>query len=130
MVVIGCSAGGVDALPRILQLPPRDLQAAIFIVQHMAPTAERYLVNILARSSALPVGWAEQGARIRRGCVVVAPPDVHLMFADEHITLTKAARENHARPSIDKLFRSAAAVHGSRVIAVLLTGMLDDGVAG
>ncbi|MGH2901206.1 MAG: chemotaxis protein CheB, partial [Solirubrobacteraceae bacterium] len=130
IVVIGCSAGGVEALPRVLQQLPEDLQAALFIVQHMAPTSDRYLVNILTRACRLPVAWAEQGARIQRGCVIVAPPDLHLMFTDDHISLTRGARENHARPSIDKLFRSAAAVHGSRAIGVLLTGMLDDGVAG
>ena len=130
IVVIGCSAGGVEALPHVLQQLPPDLRAAVFIVQHLAPQGDRYLVRILSRACRLRVAWAEQGARITYACVIVAPPDLHLMFSDEHLALTKAARENHARPSIDKLFRSAAAVHGSRVIGVLLTGMLDDGVAG
>jgi two-component system, chemotaxis family, protein-glutamate methylesterase/glutaminase len=130
IVVIGCSAGGVEALPHVLHQLPHDLQAAVFIVQHLAPIGERYLVGILARACRLNVVWAEQGAKITYGCVTVAPPDLHLMFNEEYVSLTKAARENHARPSIDKLFRSAAAVHGSRVIGVLLTGMLDDGVAG
>ena len=130
IVVIGCSAGGVEALPRVLQQLPEDLKAALFIVQHMAPTGERYLVGILSRLCRMRVAWAEQGAKIQHGCVIVAPPDLHMMFSDEHISLTGAARENHARPSIDKLFRSAAATHGSRVIGILLTGMLDDGVAG
>jgi two-component system chemotaxis response regulator CheB len=130
IVVIGCSAGGVEALPRVLQQLPDDLEAAVFIVQHLAPAGDLYLVGILSRACRLKVSWAEQGAKITHGCVIVAPPDLHLMFTDGHLSLTKAARENHARPSIDKLFRSAAAVHGSRVIGVLLTGMLDDGVAG
>jgi two-component system chemotaxis response regulator CheB len=130
IVAIGCSAGGVEALPRILQQLPRDLEAAVVIVQHMAATGTPHLVGILRRASQLPVVWAEQGARVGRGCVIVAPPDVHLLFSDNHIHLNKGARENHARPSIDKLFRSAAATHGSRVIGVLLTGMLADGVAG
>jgi len=130
LVVIGCSAGGVEALPRILQQLPRELDAAIFIVQHMAATSKPQLVAILGRGAQLPVVWAEQGAPVERGRVVVAPPDAHLVFVDGHIGLSGGAREHHARPSIDKLFRSAAAHHGSRVIGVLLTGMLDDGVAG
>jgi two-component system chemotaxis response regulator CheB len=129
-VVIGCSAGGVQALPRILlQLPP-DLEAAVFIVQHLAASGTPYLADILQRSTRIPVMWAEQGARIERRRVTVAPPDVHMLLADDHVQLSRSARENHSRPSIDKLFRSAAATQGARVIAVLLTGMLDDGVAG
>ena len=130
IVVIGCSAGGVEALPRILQQLPADLQATICIVQHMAPTDNPYLVDILRRHSQIPIHWAEQGTRLERGHIYVAPPDVHLLFSDEHLVLARTARENHSRPSIDKLFRSAAATHGTRVIGVLLTGMLDDGVNG
>lgn len=129
IVVIGCSAGGVEALPRILQQFSSDLEAAVLIVQHMA-AGQRYLADILSRSTRIPVAWAEQGAEITRGRVLIAPPDVHIVLAEGHVQLTKGARENHARPSIDKLFRSAAAAYGSRVIGVLLTGMLDDGVAG
>jgi two-component system, chemotaxis family, protein-glutamate methylesterase/glutaminase len=130
IVVIGCSAGGVQALPRILQQLPPDLDATALIVQHLAATGTPYLAGILQRSSQLPVAWAEQGARIERRRVMVAPPDLHLLLVDHHVQLSRTARENHARPSIDKLFRSAAATHGGRVIGVLLTGMLDDGVAG
>jgi two-component system, chemotaxis family, protein-glutamate methylesterase/glutaminase len=130
VIVIGCSAGGVEALPRILQQLPTDLKAAVIIVQHMAATNPLYLVGILERTSRLPVQWAEQGDRIEHGRAIVAPPDAHLLLSEGHVQLTKGARENHARPSIDKLFRSAAAAYGSRVIGILLTGMLDDGVAG
>lgn len=130
IVAIGCSAGGVDALPRILQQLRPDLEAAILIVQHIAATSTPHLAGILARTSRLSVDWAEQGAPIVPGRVYVAPPDAHLLVADGHIRLTKGARENHSRPSIDKLFRSVAADYAGRVIGVLLTGMLDDGVAG
>jgi two-component system chemotaxis response regulator CheB len=130
IVVIGCSAGGVEALPRIVQQLPPGIEAAILVVQHLAPTSPLYLVSILQRTSQLPVKWAEQGARIERGSIMVAPPDAHLVVSNHHVGLTKGARENHARPSINKLFRSAAAHYGSRVIGVLLTGMLEDGVAG
>jgi two-component system chemotaxis response regulator CheB len=130
VILIGCSAGGVEALPRILQQLPADLAAAVLIVQHMAPTRSPQLAEILARSARIPVAWAEQGAAIHHRCALVAPPDSHLLIADGHVHLSGGARENHARPSIDKLFRSAAAEYGSRTIGVLLTGMLDDGVAG
>jgi len=130
IVVIGCSAGGGEALPRIVQQLPPSLPAAILVVQHMTATGTPYLVSILRRASRLPVEWAEQGAPIERGFIIVAPPDAHLVLADRRVQLTKGAREHHARPSINKLFRSAAADYGGRVIGVLLTGMLEDGVAG
>lgn len=129
-VVIGCSAGGVEALALLVQQLPADLPASVLIVQHLTPTGPRYLADILARSARIRVAWAEQGARLERGRVLVAPPDVHLLLEDDHVRLSRSARENHSRPSIDKLFRSAAAVRGSRVIGVLMTGLLDDGVAG
>jgi two-component system, chemotaxis family, protein-glutamate methylesterase/glutaminase len=130
IVVIGCSAGGVEALPRITHQLPHDLPASVFIVQHMSVAANTYLVDILQRTTDIRVSWAEQGERFDRSHIYVCPPDVHLVFADHHLRLSRAARENRSRPSIDKLFRSAAAHHGSRTIGVLLTGMLDDGVAG
>jgi two-component system, chemotaxis family, protein-glutamate methylesterase/glutaminase len=130
VVVIGCSAGGVEALPRILQQFSSDLEAAVLIVQHMAAGQPHYLVDILSRATRIPVAWAEQGAEVTHGHVLIGPPDVHIVLSEGHVQLTKGARENHARPSIDKLFRSAAAAYGTRVIGVLLTGMLDDGVAG
>jgi two-component system chemotaxis response regulator CheB len=130
IVVVGCSAGGVEALPRLLAPLPPTFPASICIVQHMGVSENPYLVNILKRSSMMPVSWAEQGARMLKSNVYVAPPDTHLMFSDDHLALSQGPRENHARPSIDKLFRSAAVEHRSRVIGVLLTGMMDDGVAG
>ncbi|HEX4417594.1 MAG TPA: chemotaxis protein CheB, partial [Kofleriaceae bacterium] len=130
VVAIGCSAGGIEALPRILQQLPADLPASVLIVQHLASDGPRYLASMLANRTALRVVWADQGARISPGCAYVAPPDVHFLVADGHVRLTRSARENHARPSIDKLFRSVAAEYPGRALGVLLTGMLDDGVAG
>ena len=129
-IAIGTSAGGVEALPRLLGQLGRDLDATVLIVQHLASQREPYLVEILRRASALPVDWADQGARADLGHVYVAPPDSHLLVHDGHLRLVGGPRENHARPSIDRLFRSVAAERGARVIGVLLTGMLDDGVAG
>ena len=129
-VVIGCSVGGTEALPRLLLHLPADLPAAVLIVQHLSATSTSYLVDILRRSSQLAVQWAEHGTRIEHGRVLVAPPAVHMVLQGDHVQLSQSAPENYSRPSIDKLFRSAAANRGSRVIGVLLTGMLHDGVAG
>lgn len=129
-VVIGCSVGGTEALPRLLLQLPADLSAAVLIVQHLRATATSYLVDILRRRSQLAVQWAEHGTRIEHGRVLVAPPAVHLVLQDNHVQLSQSARESHSRPSIDRLFRSAAANRGSRVVGILLTGMLYDGVAG
>lgn len=129
-IVIGTSAGGVDALPQVLTPLDARVPAAVLIVQHLSPHHDPYLVEILRRSTPMPVAWAEQGARIERGRVYVAPPDAHLMIEGEHLRLAGGPRENHARPSIDRLFRSAAAMRGARTVGVLLTGLMDDGVAG
>ena len=83
IVVIGCSAGGVEALSRILQQLPTTLEAPIFVVQHMAATQTPHLAGVLARSTQLPVVWAEQGAPVEHGRVVIGPPDVHLVFAED-----------------------------------------------
>jgi two-component system chemotaxis response regulator CheB len=130
VVAIGCSAGGIEMLPHLLHALPEDLAASITIVQHLAATPDQYLIAILERASRMPVAWVEQGSKLEHGRILVAPPDSHAIYADEHLILSSAPRENHARPSIDKLFRSAAATHGTRTVGVLLTGMLDDGVAG
>src|SRR3954468_5122659 len=97
IVAIGCSAGGVGVLPRILQQLSSDLKAAVLIVQHMAATSNPTLRGMLGRTSRLPVEWAEQGALIVQGHVFVAPPDSHLLVNADHIQLTKGARENHSR---------------------------------
>lgn len=129
-VVIGASAGGVDAVPRIVGQLPHDLAAAVLIVQHMAVHPHPMFVDIIQRHAAIPVRWAEQGDRIELGIAYVAPPGSHLAIVDSHFQLIGGAKENHVRPSIDRLMRSAAALRGPRTIGVLLTGMLDDGVAG
>lgn len=130
IIAIGCSAGGVEALPRILIQLPAAVPAALLIVQHMGTTEPRYLADMLSRRASIKVEWAEQGAPIVAGHAYVAPPDFHLLVADGRILLSGGAREQHARPAIDKTFRSVAAAYDSRAIGVLLTGMLEDGVAG
>ena len=130
IVVIGASAGGVEALPNLLLQLPATLPAAVFVVLHQRAREHSHLVQILQRATSLPVSWAEQGERLERGRIYAAPPDIHMTLESNHVRLSRGPRENHARPSIDRLFRSAAANHGARTIGVLLSGLMDDGVAG
>lgn len=128
--MIGASAGGVDALVKVVGALPPELPAAVFVVLHVAPTHSSVLPDILARSGALPVTAARDGEHFERGHVYVAPPDVHLLIAGGHIRLTHGPRENGHRPAVDPLFRSAARAYGNRTIGVILSGTLDDGTAG
>lgn len=128
-VVIGASSGGVQALRELLSRLPLDLPAAVFIVQHQSAVSGR-LVSVLDAATKLPVVSVDGEQKIHAGRVYVAPPDVHMVLSEGKVLSTRGARENRARPSINVLFRTAAAERGSRVIGILLTGMLDDGVAG
>lgn len=130
IVVVGTSAGGMDALTRLTAQLPADFPAAILIVQHMeASVTGDALVRSLNLGS-LPCRKARNGEKIVSGRIYLAPPDNHLMISQGKILITKGARENRARPAIDPLFRSAAVEYGNKVVGVLLTGYLDDGTAG
>jgi two-component system, chemotaxis family, protein-glutamate methylesterase/glutaminase len=130
LVVIGASAGGVDALMRLAaQLPP-DLDAAVLVVLHMPPYADSHLADRLNAAGELPAAAAVDGEPILPKRIYVAVPDRHLMVEGRRIRLSRGPRESRSRPSIDVLFRSAAFSSGPRVIGVVLTGMLDDGTAG
>ena len=131
IIVVGTSAGGLEALDQLVGQLPTDLPASIFIVQHMAVhNSGEPLLRRLSRHKAFQPKLAEHGDRFKRGRIYIAPPDSHLLLKKDQLLVTKGARENHHRPGIDPLFRSAAAAHTSRVIGVVLTGMLDDGTAG
>jgi two-component system chemotaxis response regulator CheB len=130
VVVIGTSAGGVDALPRLLGQLPAGFPAVVLIVQHIMAPSTGHLVEILRRGSQMPVSWAEHRDELILGHVFLAPAGIHMQVDRNRVLLVGGARENHSRPSISRLFRSAAAHHGNRTIGVLLTGMLDDGVTG
>jgi two-component system chemotaxis response regulator CheB len=130
IIVIGGSAGAVEALMVLTEALPRELAAAVFVVVHIPPSSPGRLPEILQRHSALQIAWAEHGEPIERGRVYVAPPDVHLIVDPGRVRLTRGPRENHSRPAIDPLFRSAALAYGPRVIGVVLSGRLDDGTAG
>lgn len=131
IVVVGTSAGGMDALGRLVGQLPSDFPSAIFIVQHMAPDATGdMLVKTLAEKGDLPCAHPQDGEEIKAGQIYVAPSNHHMLVEKGVILVTKGARENRSRPSIDPLFRSAAVAYGSGVIGVLLTGYLDDGTSG
>jgi two-component system chemotaxis response regulator CheB len=130
IVVVGASAGGLEALRALVAGLPADFPAALFIVWHVAPESPSYLVQYLSRYSAVPVEAAQDGAPLVPGRVVVAVPDRHLLLARGHMRLAYGPKENRFRPSVDALFRSAAVAYGARVIGVVLSGMLDDGTAG
>ena len=129
IVVIGASAGGVDALLKLVATLPTDLPAAVFIVLHIG-NHKSELPWLLDRLGGLPARHAEDGDPIELGQIYVAPPDHHMVVQLGRISLTKGPRENWARPAIDPLFRSAADVYGPDVIGVILTGALNDGTAG
>ena len=130
IVVIGASAGGIEALgPLISDLPPH-FPAAVFVVIHVPPLSTSHLPEMLARQGPLSVSHPLDGDRIRHAHVYVAPPDQHLLINDGHIQLSPGPKENRSRPAINPLFRSAALAYGPRVIGVVLSGTLDDGTAG
>jgi two-component system chemotaxis response regulator CheB len=131
IVVMGASAGGIDVFEKILSSLPWDFQASIFIVLHTTEDSPGLLPEILNRRSQLPVLYALHRAQILPGRVYVAPGGAHHLVVERgKIRLWPGPRENRHRPSIDALFRSAAVAYGSRVVAVVLTGNLDDGSSG
>lgn len=130
IVVIGASAGGIEALSHFVNELPSDLPVSIFVVVHFPTQSESILPDILSRKSALPAYHPYNREPIAPGRIYVAPPNYHLHLEQDFIRLEHGARENGFRPAIDPLFRSAACIYGPRVVGVLLSGSLDDGVTG
>lgn len=130
IIVLGASAGGVEALRTLVAGLPAALPAAVFVVLHVPPHAPSHLHTILRRAGPLPVEAAADCAPIHPGKIYVAISDRHLLIENERMRVTRGPKENRARPAVDVLFRSAAYHFGERVIAAVLTGNLDDGTAG
>jgi two-component system, chemotaxis family, protein-glutamate methylesterase/glutaminase len=129
-IVIGASAGGLRALQGLVACLPRELPAACFAVLHMQRSHDSQLAAILNAHGTLTAKFAEDGELPRRGMLFLAPPGRHLVLQQDRIRLSDGPREHYWRPSVDVLFRTAAVAFGSRVVGVVLSGSMDDGVAG
>lgn len=130
IVVVGASAGGVEALSQLVAALPGNLSACIVVVLHVPASGPSALPQILSRSGPLKAFHVTHGDPVEPGRIYIAPPNRHVVFAGGRLLLSSGARENGHRPAVDPLFRSAAREYGSRVVAVVLSGALDDGSAG
>jgi two-component system chemotaxis response regulator CheB len=130
VVVIGASAGGIEALLALFKALPSDTGASYFVVQHLSPHYGSELDRLLQTVTAMSVTFANDQQRIMPDTVYLAGPDRHLLLENDHIRITRGPKESRSRPAIDPLFRSASLAFGPRVIGVVLTGSLDDGTAG
>lgn len=130
VIVVGASAGGVEALITLTGSLPADLPAAIFLVLHIPAQSPSLLPDILNRACPLHALHPADGEAFHNGHIYVAPPDHHLLVEEGIVRVVRGPRENRHRPAIDPLFRSAARTYGTRVVGVILTGSMDDGTAG
>jgi two-component system, chemotaxis family, protein-glutamate methylesterase/glutaminase len=130
IIVVGASAGGVEALVTLARSLQRNLQAAVFVVLHIPAQSPSLLPEILSRAGPLKAVQATDDMRIEQGHIYIAPPDHHMLVEEDKVRVVRGPKENRHRPAIDPLFRSAALAYGPRVIGVILTGALDDGTAG
>ena len=133
VVAIGVSTGGPDALARLLPSLPANFSVPVLIAQHMPPIFTSLLAARLTAKSALPVRECVSGEPLQPGCAVLAPGDFHMVVSQEDVIrlrVHQGARENYCRPSVDVLLRSVAQVYGGRALAVILTGMGQDGLKG
>lgn len=130
IILVGGSQGAIPAVKALLSGLPADLHAAIGITIHRAATSRSALSDLFSRYCTLPVHDATHGELFRQGCVYLAPPDHHLLLRAGAVWLDHGPKQQHVRPAVDPMFASGAKAYGRRVIGVLLTGNLSDGVAG
>jgi two-component system chemotaxis response regulator CheB len=130
IIVIGGSAGAIEAVSEVARGLPPDFPAAVFVVVHFPGSVTSALPRILSRAGPLPAQHAQDDEPVRPGRIYVAPPGCHLLLQNGRTRVTKGPKENGYRPAIDVLFRSAAHRYGGRVVGVLLSGSLNDGTAG
>ena len=134
IVAIGVSTGGPNALANLIPTFPRDLPIPVVIVQHMPPVFTRLLADRLAAKSQIGVEEGHAGAVLKPGCAWIAPGDNHMVVASDHNQVTlrtyQGPSENSCRPAVDVLFRSVADVYKPHALAVVMTGMGQDGLRG
>lgn len=130
VIVVGTSAGGIQALQTIAAGLSSAVNAPILVVAHLSASSPSVLDRVISRAGPLPAVTASDGLRLQPAHIYVAPPDCHLLIEPGVARVTKGPKENRFRPAIDPLFRSAAQVYGPGAIGVVLTGSLDDGTAG
>ncbi|WP_349259181.1 chemotaxis protein CheB [Gaiella sp.] len=131
MIAVAASAGGLNAVTKVLSGLSRTIPAAIVVVQHLDPRHRSLMAEILTRRVALVVRQAEDGSALEAGTVLVAPPDRHLLVnRDGSCSLSRSELVHFVRPSADLLFESVAASYGGRAIAVVLSGSGSDGSGG
>jgi two-component system chemotaxis response regulator CheB len=134
VVAIGVSTGGPNALGAILPEFPAGFPLPVLLVQHMPPLFTRLLAERLHATCRLPVEEAKQGERVEAGRILIAPGDFHMKVAPDgggaRVCLDQSPPLNSCRPAVDALFTSVGEVYGGAVLAVILTGMGQDGLRG
>ena len=131
VVALAASAGGLNALTRVLEALPAHFPAAVVVVQHLDPRHRSLMADILSRRTTLPVKEAAEGDELRSGRAYIAPPNRHLLVnPDRTLSLTQTELVHFVRPSADLLFESTAASFKERAIAVVLSGSGSDGAMG
>jgi two-component system chemotaxis response regulator CheB len=130
LIVIGASAGGFEAIKKIVRGLPADFDTPIFIVWHLSPDVQGVLPQVLNHENKIYAAHGIDYEPIKSHRIYVAPPDHHMLVEDGIVRVTHGPKENLFRPAIDPLFRSSAYHYNNRVIGVILSGALDDGTAG
>ncbi|MEJ6981795.1 chemotaxis protein CheB [Pedobacter sp. P351] len=131
IVVVGASAGGLKAVAELISKFPKNNNISVFIVLHVSKNSiGPVIVTHIQKHTSLICEIPSNGDLIKPGHIYIAPPDHHMIIKRDEICIHNGARENRWRPSIDVLFRSAAVAYGSKVIGIVLTGLMDDGTSG
>jgi two-component system chemotaxis response regulator CheB len=130
-IVVGVSAGAVEALTKILPELPANFAQPMMIVVHQPPDKQSVLADVLQNKCRIAVKEAEDKEDIEPGHIYLAPPDYHLLVeSDRRLSLSSEEQVHYSRPSIDVLFESAADVYGANLTGIILTGANSDGAAG
>src|SRR5207244_706515 len=129
LVVVGSSAGGIEALSALVGSLKRDFPAPIVIAQHLDPHRQSHLADVLARRTELPIRTVEKDEPLEAGVVFVVPANHHVEITDSHVQV-KTDVDGGSKPSVDLLLSTAADSYGEGLIAVILTGTGSDGASG